>query len=148
MKKVILIIVGLLLAGIGTGLYLYFKGTTDYSNQKPDFTCTQTSLLQAVDGDTNVLHPMRNRLVLVQDGLVKSIQHDSLLSVIELCPTEGGSSIVCQIDPRHNEDLKSIQAGQPISLKGILTDFTLDTDLGLGNTIQLNYCIVSTPQKQ
>lgn len=148
MKKIILAIVALFLVGVGTGLYFYFQGTTDYSNQTPDVVISQEEILRTVDSDTTKLASMRNKLVLIQAGIVKNIQHDNQLSVIELAASDGGSSIVCQIDPRHNEDIKPIQIGTSVNLKGILTDFTLDTDLGLGNTIQLNYCVIDHSSKK
>lgn len=147
MKKIIYPVLALMLLGIGIAGYLYFKGTTDYSNQDPDYTVTQTSLIQQVDGDTTSLMAMQNKLVLIQEGKIKSIDKEGKLHVIELCPSNEGSSITCQIDPRHNDDIKSLQVGQQIAIKGILTDFNIDTELNLGNTIQMNYCIVTTPKQ-
>ncbi len=140
LKKLIPIALILIVAALAFGLYAYFKESTDYSNKEPDTSISLSELLQKVDTDTSALNKMRNQLVLINEANVQTIQADSNMSVLVLGTSTSSSTVVAQIDPRHNDEVKNIKQGQTISIKGIFSDYTLDTDLGLGNTIQLNFC--------
>jgi hypothetical protein len=142
MKKTIFLIVLPLLIALGVGMYFYNKSAPDYAKQSPDFTLTTSEILKNIDSDTALLTTMRNKLIQVNEATVKSIQIDSAMSVLELTASNSSSAIIAQIDPRYNESVKSIKANQTINIKGLFTDFVIDTDLGLGNTVQLNYCTI------
>lgn len=143
LKKIVSIGLVLLVVVILAGLYAYFKKSTDYAKQKPDVTIQLNALLAQLDSDTSAVNKMRNQLVLIQNAEVKAIQTDSIMSVIELSTPSSTSVVIAQIDPRYNNTVLTLKSGQTIAIKGILTDYSIDTDLGLGNSLQLNYCTLS-----
>jgi hypothetical protein len=146
MKKMIQILLLLIVVGGSIAVYLYFKESTDYAKQKPDFTLSANNILQQIDTDTSGLTPMRNKLVLLTDATVKAVQLDSTMSVLEISSPTSSSLVIAQIDPRYNESVSSLQTGEKINIKGIFTNLNIDTDLGLGNTLQLNYCTLTSNQ--
>jgi hypothetical protein len=146
MKKMIQILLLLIVVGGSIAVYLYFNESTDYAKQKPDFTLSANNILQQIDTDTSGLTPMRNKLVLLTDATVKAVQLDSTMSVLEISSPTSSSLVIAQIDPRYNESVSSLQTGEKINIKGIFTNLNIDTDLGLGNTLQLNYCTLTSNQ--
>jgi hypothetical protein len=144
MKKIIQILLLLILIGGAFAVYLYFKESTDYAKQKPDISMSANNILQQVDSDTSVLTSMRNKLILITDATIKSVQLDTTMSVLELSSPTSTSLVIAQIDPRYNESALNLKPGQKINIKGIFTNVNIDTDLGLGNSVQLNYCTLSS----
>ncbi len=144
MKKIIRILLLLILVGGAFAVYLYLKESTDYAKQKPDISMSANNILQQVDSDTSGLTPMRNKLILITDATIKSVQLDTTMSVLELSSPSSTSLVIAQIDPRYNESALNLKPGQKINIKGIFTNVNIDTDLGLGNSVQLNYCTLSS----
>lgn len=142
MKKVILLILLPLLIALGIGMYFYNKSAPDYAKQTPEVTSTTSEILNKLDSDTAYFTGLRNKVIQVNNATIKSIQIDSSMSVLELNAPNSSSLIIAQIDPRYNADVQGLQANNVIQIKGVLSDIIIDTDLGLGNTIQLNYCTI------
>ena len=89
---------------------------------------------------------MIDQLVVVE-GQIKSITKDTKSITIELGDTSSMSSIICQIDNRHQEDFNSSIEGEVISIKGKITSCNIDTELGLGSTVQMNFCSLNKTNK-
>ena len=142
-KKIFSVGLVLIAVAILVGLYAYFKESTDYAKQKPDITIQLKAFLEQLDTDTSAINKMRNQLVLIQNAEIKAIQADSTMSVLELSSPSSSSVVIAQIDPRYNKTVQALKNGQTIAIKGIFTNYTIDTDLGLGNSLQLNYCTLS-----
>jgi len=90
-------------------------------------------------GDTSSTNKLIGELVEVI-GTIKTITRDSASTTVELGDTASLSSIICQIDKRHQDDFNTFKEGQEVVIKGKISGFNIDTELGLGNTIQMNYC--------
>jgi hypothetical protein len=118
------------------------KATDDFVNQKPAQTFTFQEIMDKTTADTSALNKLKDVLVAV-NGQVKSITKDEKSATIELGDTTSMSSITCQFDNRHLADLTSVKEGSQISVKGNITGFSIDTELGLGNTIEMKSCILN-----
>jgi hypothetical protein len=42
-------------------------------------------------------------------------------------------------------DFSNVKEGDSLNIKGKIAGFTIDTDLGLGNTIQMIFCVKNNP---
>jgi aspartyl/asparaginyl-tRNA synthetase len=89
------------------------------------------------------LSELKDKLVGI-DGNIKSIKNEANAIAIELGDTNTMSSIICQIDTRYTKEFNQLKTGEHIALKGIITGYTIDTDLGFGNTVEMNYCTKNT----
>jgi aspartyl/asparaginyl-tRNA synthetase len=98
--------------------------------------------MEKTTADTSALNILKDVLVAV-NGQVKSITKDEKSATIELGDTTSMSSITCQFDNRHLADLTSVKEGSQISVKGNITGFSIDTELGLGNTIEMKSCTLN-----
>ncbi|HOZ52114.1 MAG TPA: hypothetical protein PLU17_09670 [Chitinophagaceae bacterium] len=118
------------------------KPTEDVSGLMPKATYHCQQLIDSMTADTSMARTMIDELVVIE-GRVKSINKDSNSTTVELGDTSSMSSIICQIDTRHQDDFKDINQDQTVSIKGKITSCNIDTDLGLGSTIQMNFCSIN-----
>ncbi|MEZ5046459.1 MAG: hypothetical protein R2831_05655 [Chitinophagaceae bacterium] len=138
MKKIILILLALaLVAGIVVYKFV-FKASEDFAGQKPSASFTMQELLDKTS-DTTSLNALKNTLISVR-GTIKNFSKEKDALTIELGDTMEMNSIVCQVDQRHLSDLNTIQNNQEVDIKGLLTAYTIDDEMGLGNTIELKSC--------
>jgi hypothetical protein len=118
------------------------KETEDFANQKPAQTFTFQQIMDKASTDSNAINHLKDILVSV-NGQVKTITKDEKSVTVELGDTTSMSSITCQFDNRHLSELSSVIEGNQISVKGKITGFSIDTELGLGNTIEMKSCILN-----
>src|SRR6478672_2602430 len=109
MKRTILIIVVLVIALAGWyGWKLYSEKNPDLKNSDPDFTMDAAALIQAFNKDSAAASRQYiNKIVLVK-GMVSKLDTSG---VVALGTTGEMSSVECNIDKRHKEDLTSIKEG-------------------------------------
>ena len=136
----------LLFALVGAGAFLAYKfvnkATKDFNDKKPSAVFSMNDLIEKSNSDTAALSQLKEKLIAV-NGMVKKISKESTAISIELGDTSTTSSIICQVDNRYLTDFNNLKENDPINLKGVLRGYTIDTDLGLGNTIELNYCTLN-----
>lgn len=143
LKKWLKVLLVLALIGVfSTWIVLKYVNTPniDYSNTKSDINLTYTALLKETKtNDTLTFKKYINKLIAIT-GPVKKIKNDSLGYVIQIGDTANLSSIVCQIDNRHNNDFKTVKLGQIITIKGKITGAS--NDELLGTTVEMNFCVL------
>lgn len=118
------------------------KETEDFSNQKPAKSFTFQQIMEKATTDSNTIKQLKDVLVAV-NGQIKKITKDEKSVTIELGDITSMSSITCQFDNRHLDELTTINEGSQISVKGNITGFSIDTELGLGNTIEMKSCTLN-----
>lgn len=138
--KVLLVLV--LIGAFSTWIVLKYVNTPniDYSNTKSDINLTYTALLKETKAnDTLTVKKYINKLIAIT-GPIKEIKNDSSGCVLQIGDTTDLSSIVCQMDNRHNSDFKTIKPGQIITIKGKITG--ANNDELLGTTVEMNFCVL------
>ena len=118
------------------------KSTEDFADKKASQTFSFQQIIDKTLTDTASLNKLKDVLVAV-NGQIKKITKDEKSVTIELGDTTSMSSITCQFDNRHLEELRSVNEGSQISVKGNITGFSIDTELGLGNTIEMKSCTLN-----
>ena len=142
MKKNTKIILGLAVIGLLAGAIAWNfvnKPVKDYSKQSAAKSFGFNDIMNKVSNDTASLIELKDKLVAIE-AKVKKVNQDGESVTIELGDTTNMSSIICQIDTRYTSDFKDLKPGSDIAVQGIITGYTIDTDLGLGNTIEMNFC--------
>ena len=115
------------------------KPANDYSKQTATKSFAFDDIMNKVSNDTASLIELKDKLVAVE-GKIKKINEEEGHITLELGDTISMSSIICQVDSRYTNDFKNLKLGSDIAVQGIITGYTIDTDLGLGNTIEMNFC--------
>lgn len=141
LKIFLFVITAILLSAILVWKFVN-KETEDFANQKPVQTFTFQQIMDKATADSNAINQLKDILVAV-NGQIKTITKDEKSVTVELGDTTSMSSITCQFDNRHLSELNSVIEGNQISVKGKITGFSIDTELGLGNTIEMKSCILN-----
>lgn len=138
MKKILIAVLAVALIGILAYKFVN-KPIEDFASQKPVESFSMNDLIGKLESDTISLSKLKDQLVAVK-GNVKKIVKDKEFITIEIGDSLTSSSIVCQVDERHLSDFENSQENSEVSLKGKLTGYTIDTDLGVFNSIEMKSC--------
>lgn len=146
-KKLKIVLIALVILGLTAfiGWQYVHQETDDVSRQEPSARFSVEELLEKTNSDTTGLNQLKDQLIVVT-GPIRRIQREAADITIELGDTNAMASITCQMDQRHLEGTETLQPGAHIRIKGKLSGFTIDTDLGLGNTIEMNFCNLESKQ--
>lgn len=142
MSKKIKWILGLLLISLIVITFIWKmvnKPVHDYSTQEPQKEFSFNDIMNKVSNDTASLIELKDKLVAIK-GKVKKVNIDAESVTVELGDTMSLSSIICQIDKRYTNDFKNLKLDSEIYIQGIITGYTIDTELNLGNTVEMNFC--------
>jgi hypothetical protein len=83
MKKVILIIVGIVVLAGSYGFYLYNKKTPSLENTKPDFTLTAQQLYSEFsENEKEALQLYEGKVIQVEGEILSTSQSDSISNII------------------------------------------------------------------
>jgi hypothetical protein len=140
-KRFKLVLSGLFVIAIVGFIVLKFvnKPVTDFASEKATATFNFNDIMNKVSNDTASLIELKDKLVAVS-GQITQISNDESGTTIVLGDTNSMSTIICQIDKRYINDFSTSKPGENIAVKGIITGYSIDTELGLGNTVEMNYC--------
>lgn len=135
-----------ILVGLGIGLVVAMlawnyinKKVADISDIKPTLECSSAEIIEQTSTDTAAVNKLVDACVAIT-GPVKKINLDDTSCTIELGDTNSTSSVVCQIDRRYRDQFTQLRTGEEIAIKGRLSGYSVDLDLGLGNTVELKNC--------
>jgi hypothetical protein len=143
--KPYIVIGSLILVICGYYLWKYIQQPVkDLGKVTPYKEYTSDILMFDVNSDTNLVHILLDKTISVK-GRVKSIRKNQNSITIEMGNSSGSSSIVCQVDSRYLVPFRDVEENDTVNLKGTLSGYIVDTDLGLGNTLELNYCTPHQP---
>ena len=138
LKYTLVILAVIAIAGVIVLKYVN-KAADDFSDTAPKATYSFKEIMDKTSNDTSSLSHLVDQLVAVK-GVIKKLTTDSSSTTVELGDSSSTSSIICQIDSRHRATCSFLKEGQPVCIKGKISGFNIDLDLGLGNTMQMNYC--------
>ncbi len=139
LKYTLVILAVIAIAGVIVLKYVN-KAADDFSDTAPKATYSFKAIMDKMSNDTSSLRSLVHELVAVK-GVIKKITKDSTSTRVELGDSSTASSITCQIDDRHQASCSFLKEGQPVCIKGKIAGFNIDLDdLGLGNTLEMNYC--------
>ena len=141
MKKIILLVLVIIVAGIAFYAYREFNRTNeDLKNKKAEFTTEAAALIAAFEKDSSSAGKQYIDKVVAVTGSVKSIDRNGNPVVLAL--GEGGqmSSVQCSMDSTYNTEYAQIKEGDPLKVKGICTG-AITQDI-FGTDVKLNRCVL------
>ncbi|MBL7729333.1 MAG: hypothetical protein JNM68_16685 [Dinghuibacter sp.] len=159
LKKWHKILIVLLLAGGITAFFVLKwvnKPNPDFKNVKPKEQFAMQALMQKMNNaDSSVLKTYLEEGYLVAvTGPVKAIIPSDSAATINLGDSTSPAIIQCQMDARHNNDVKGITPGTMVTIKGTIAGIKkqeagdaiseLLGETSLGTDIIMNFCILET----
>jgi lysyl-tRNA synthetase class II len=142
MRKIIKIVILLGIIGIIGAFIAYkyaMKPNDDLANATAKYKFSFAEIIEKTTNDTASLHKLKDEVIAI-NGRISKIEKDSNSMTIQMSDIHSQSSITCQIDQRHLNDFIQAKDGDEITIKGKIAAFTIDTELGLGNTIEMSFC--------
>ncbi len=132
MKKGKLILVILAIVLLAAAIY----GWEEYHRRHPDtagitaaFTTTAPVLLKAFRDDENKANTLYNDKVINVSGIVVKVERNDSTQTVQLDGQSGMGGIICEFEAMHNSELKALQPGQHVSIKGVCTGMLMDVVL-------------------
>ncbi|MBS1915394.1 MAG: hypothetical protein JST87_03895 [Bacteroidetes bacterium] len=142
-KKNRLILFVFALIGFGFyGVHEYFRSNKDVSGLKENFRMRADDMIQAFATNETVAEKKFIGKIIVVQGKLKEVEKDEKgYYTLVLGDTGTASSVRCLIDTLHTNDIKAMQKGDSVVLKGMLVGYNADATGLLGSDIQLNRCM-------
>jgi hypothetical protein len=124
------------------GVHEYFKGNKDMSVLKEDFHANAEELVNEFAVNETLAEKKFIGKIIVVEGKLKETEKDEKgYYTLVLGNTGTASSVRCLIDTLHTNDIKSMQKGDSVVLKGMLVGYNADATGLLGSDIELNRCM-------
>ena len=109
MKKIVLTLVLLFFAGLGFGLYQYFKPPENLKNREAEISLSAAELKEQLAADTAARNEFSNKVLLVE-GILSSVEKGEYITFII------DSSIRGELD----KNTQIPEPGQAVRIKGML----------------------------
>lgn len=130
MKKIIIIVVGLLLLGIAGAMFLYHKPHQDISQADPDYIMTSPELFAAFETDEASANEKYLDKIIQISGKVASTTTDEEGQMSITLEGDGLMfGVICKLDGLSEPKRKDFSQGEEIRLKGICSGMLMDVVL-------------------
>ncbi len=133
MKKWIVVFLLVFVVAGSIGLYFFFKAPADVRSQDPDFELTASELVEryADEAGANQLYLGK---ILAISGTVASVSEENGNWTVFLETNDPISGVTCSCYPEEAESIKTLKAGDHVTMKGECTGKLMD--------IVLNHCSI------
>ncbi|HEX5111241.1 MAG TPA: hypothetical protein VFV79_00225 [Saprospiraceae bacterium] len=134
MKKIILIILGLVLV-VAVGAWLYInRNVASLQNQKADVEVSAQKLLEDYAADEKTANEIYLGKVVQVSGKVTSIAEEEGKKKVNLDTGNPISAIICEVE--NGKDIGSIKAGDEVKMKGLCSGYLSDVILVQANVVK------------
>lgn len=126
----ILFVIGII-AAVLIYIFVYNKPQPDYAKKDADYTLKATELFSEFKTDAAASNARYNGKVLAVKGNLSGVETADSLTIAVFALQEGmfgDEGIRCALIPEYAQEIKSIQPGTEITMKGYCTGFN-DTDV-------------------
>ena len=130
-KKGKIILLSLAVVLIAAALYAwkeYHRRHPDTATMEAAYSVPAPALVKAFQDDENNANKQYNDKVIKVSGTVVKVEHNDSTQTVQLDGQSMGG-VICQFESSHGGDLKTLQPGQPVSIKGVCTGMLLDVVL-------------------
>ena len=133
MKKIILIILGLVIVVMGVWLYLN-RNVASLQNQKPDVEVSAQKLLEDYAADEKTANETYLGKVVQVSGKVTTIAEEEGKKKVNLDTGNPISAIICEVE--NGKDIGAIKAGDEVKIKGLCSGYLSDVILVQANVVK------------
>ena len=132
MKKrtwIILVVAVAIVAALAYGWKEYHRRHPDTAGIDAAFSTPAPALLKAFQDDENKSNKLYNDKVVAVSGTIVKIERTDSTQTVLLDAQSPMGGIMCQFEPEHNDELKTLHPGQAVSIKDVCTGMLMDVVL-------------------
>lgn len=130
MKKYLKYIIGLLIIGIGSGAYMYYKPHQNIKASKAQVSLSAAEVFQAFESDETAANEQYLDKIMAVSGSVRDVSknEEGIISVT-LDAGQDMFGVICQLDQLTKHTREDFPIGEKVSFKGICTGMLMDVVL-------------------
>jgi Tfp pilus assembly protein PilE len=130
LKVISVILVVCILATIGYGFFQFNRVNKDLQGAKADMALPATTLVKEYSANEAIANKKFLNKIINVKGKIHSIERDSLANVTIFFESDDPmSSVSCQLDKTHVDQVSKLHVGDSISVVGMCTGFLTDVVL-------------------
>lgn len=116
-KKLLIAVFVLVLAGVGTIWYLFTEKFGDTVNEKPAYKFSATDLIKEFKKNDTVANKLYAEKIIVVTGIVTTVEAAGTSINIKMTDTTG-SYVIFAFQQQHLAEARAIKEGDNVSIKG------------------------------
>jgi hypothetical protein len=128
-KKFRVFLAAALFTAVMVGLYGYSefnRSLPDTHYMKPAFRLEATSFIRQFETDESKANAKYIDRTISVHGIAHAIQSTDTTATVFLNDGHSGSSVVCQFGRESHEEIKDLEKGAPVTIKGICSGYLMD----------------------
>ena len=130
------------------GIYIYKeynRTLADVRSLEPKYSTDAVSLIKEFEQNETEAQKKYSGLnvVLSVNGILKGIEMEYNNYTLLLGDTAAMSSVRCRMDSTYTNEIKNLNKGRMVTIKGYFNGFKADDTGMLGSDIELNRCVVA-----
>lgn len=127
MKKYLKYLIGLLIIGMASGAYMYYKPHQNIKASQADEALSATEVFAAFEADESAANTQFLDKIVAVSGQVLSVNKDAEGIVsITLDAGKDMFGVICQLDQLSRHPREEFSVGETVSFKGICTGMLMD----------------------
>ncbi len=129
------------------GIYIYKeynRTLADVKSLEPEYSADAVSLIKEFEqNETEAQKKYRGlNVVLSVNGILKGIETENNNYTLLLGDTAAMSSVRCRMDSTYTNEVKNLNKGRMVTIKGYFNGYKSDDTGMLGSDVELNRCVV------
>ncbi len=130
MKKIIFISISvLILAAVGYAYYLYNKPHQSIADETPDFKLNAVTLVNDYDIDEKAANDKYLGKIIEVKGVISEKVKDENGKYNITLQAADLAGVGCEFDTKYQSEIKNLQEGQEVRIKGVCTGVLMDVVL-------------------
>lgn len=130
------------------GIYIYKeynRTLADVRSLGPKYSTDAVALIKEFEQNETEAQKKYSGLnvVLSVNGILKGIEMENNNYILLLGDTAAMSSVRCRMDSTYTNEIKNLNKGRMVTIKGYFNGFKADDTGMLGSDIELNRCVVA-----
>lgn len=130
------------------GIYIYKeynRTTADVKNLDSKYSTDAVSLIKEFEQNETEAQKKYSglNLVLSVNGVLKGIETENNNFTLLLGDTAAMSSVRCRMDSTYGNEIKNLNKGRMVTIKGYFNGYKADDTGLLGSDVELNRCVVA-----
>jgi len=130
MKKYLKYLVGLLIIGLASGAYMYYKPHQNIKTSKADVNLSAMEVFQAFESDESTANEQYLDKIMAVSGKVRDVsKNEEGIVSVTLDAGQDMFGVICQLDQLSKHPREDFPIGEEVSFKGVCTGMLMDVVL-------------------
>lgn len=130
MKKYLKYLVGLLIIGLASGAYMYYKPHQNIKTSKADVSLSAMEVFQAFESNESTANDQYLDKIMAVSGKVRDVsKNEEGIVSVTLDAGQDMFGVICQLDQLSKHTREDFPIGEEVSFKGVCTGMLMDVVL-------------------